>query len=487
MQKVDKNNLKYLGEDFQYKLVKTFIEEPKFFEKMEPLVNQNMFTEPSLRNIVRIMKDYMTEFSVTPDYGVIDMLLGNTNIDEIALQIDRERLKYIQNEVTLSGYEKVKELCEKFFKQQNMVKVANKILQIAGEGDLDKYEECLDQFEKVVEISTDEDLGITPLENLDEAFLAESVVSIPTGIPELDNELGGGLDKGKLGLVIGPTGFGKTTLMTAFAYNAAVSGKKVLQIIFEDDVIDIRRKYISRMLNVEAFKFRQKADKGGLTTEEREELKAQLYAMPEFNSVKDNILIKRFTPGAGTTASDIIAFIKKVINSGFKPDMVTIDYFEPIAHEKGGGNISEWAQEGVTMRKLEGAAKDLDVAIWIPSQGGRNSFTAEVVNLSMGGGSIKKQQIAQVVMSITRNLSDLSSSKATITILKNRAGRSGKTFSGIYFDNGTCQVSMSGVKQYDDMKKYHEYEQETNASETFAFARDNRMEEDEDEFLGDNF
>ena len=64
MEKIDKNNLGYLGEDFQYKLVKTFIEEPRFFEKMEVIIDQNMFTESSLKNIVRIMKNYYKEKGV---------------------------------------------------------------------------------------------------------------------------------------------------------------------------------------------------------------------------------------------------------------------------------------------------------------------------------------------------------------------------------------------------------------------------------------
>ena len=250
--------------------------------------------------------------------------------------------------------------------------------------------------------------------------------------------------------------------MTAFAYNAAIMGKKVLQIVFEDDIKDIRRKYASRMSNLEAFLIKTSKERGGISDEERAKLAATIKGMPENQMLRENIRIKRFVPGAGTTASDIIAYIKKEINSGFKPDMVTIDYFEPIDHERGTGNLSEWSQEGVTMRKLEGAAKDLDIAIWIPSQGGRDSFAAEIVTISMGGGSIKKQQIAQVILSITRSLSDLANSTATVTVLKNRAGRSGKTFSGIYFDNGTCTIRFDGVKTYEDLKAYKEGEKDAN-------------------------
>ena len=267
MEKIDKTKLGYLGAEFQYRLVKMFIEEPKYFEKMESIVDQNMFTENSLRNIVRIMKDEFSEHGNVPDYVTINTILGVNNTDNISLTIDRECLEKVKTETILQDYDVVKETAERFFKQQNMIRVANKVLKIAGDGDLEQFDECKDEFERVVEIASVDDDEENPMDDLDEALSAESVETIPTGIPEIDFNLGGGLDKGKLGLVIGPAGFGKTTMMTAFGYHAATHGKKVLQIIFEDEIIDIRRKFISRMTGKEAFVIKAKQENGGLTAE----------------------------------------------------------------------------------------------------------------------------------------------------------------------------------------------------------------------------
>ena len=160
--------------------------------------------------------------------------------------------------------------------------------------------------------------------------------------------------------------------------------------------------------------------------------------------------------------------------------MVTIDYFEAADQERGYPNKSEWTLEGIAMRKLEGAAKDFGIAIWIPSQGGRDSFTAQIVNMSMGGGSIKKQQIAQVVMSISRTLEDIDNNTATLTILKNRAGRSGASFEGIYFNNGTCQISFDHVKEYKtslELKKEID-RQKMSSNQTFAQSYFKQQEEE---------
>ena len=385
--------------------------------------------------------------------------------------------------MVLRDYDVVKETAERFFKQQNMIKVANKVLKIAGDGDLDQFDECKNEFDKVVEIASDDDDEENPMDELDEALSAESVETIPTGIPEIDYNLGGGLDKGKLGLVIGPAGFGKTTMMTAFGYYAATHGKKVLQVIFEDETIDIRRKFISRMTGTEAFVIKSKPENDGLTNAERVKLKETILSNPDYELLKKNLRIKRFVPGGGTTISDIIAYIKRTINRGFYPDMVTIDYFEAADQERGYPNKSEWTLEGIAMRKLEGAAKDLGLAIWIPSQGGRDSFTATIVNMSMGGGSIKKQQIAQVVMSISRTLEDIDNNTATLTILKNRAGRSGASFEGIYFNNGTCTISFDHVKEFRSANELKKEMDRQKMSSNQAFASNYFRQQEENDLF----
>jgi circadian clock protein KaiC len=50
----------------------------------------------------------------------------------------------------------------------------------------------------------------------------------PTGVPNLDPVLGGGLPRGALALVVGPPGGGKTTLAGQMAFAAARAGRRVL-------------------------------------------------------------------------------------------------------------------------------------------------------------------------------------------------------------------------------------------------------------------
>ena len=107
------------------------------------------------------------------------------------------------------------------------------------------------------------------------------------------------------------------------------------------------------------------------------------------------------------------------------------------------------------MRKLENMAKDLNIAIWIPTQGNKGSITnKDVVTMDQAGGSIIKVQVAQVVISIARTLEDIDNNRATLAVLKNRSGKSGVVLQNIIFNNGTSTVSCDDVMQYDSAVAY---------------------------------
>lgn len=819
MSKIDKSNLEYLGVEFQYRLIKAFIEDGGFFRDLNSVVEQNMFTETYLRTIVGVMKDYYNRQESVPSYEMIEILLRQKITVEDEIQYYTETLDKIKK-TTTEGYKEIEDLAEKFFFQQNLIKVSNQIKSMASGGDISKYEECKQLLEGALAVGRKNDNTTTPFQSIDEDLSPESVVTIPTGIEKLDASLGGGIDKGKVGLIICPMGCGKalpedelvvtpdgfteirnikvgdyvigsngrrtmvtgvfpqgerdiyevtfsdgtscrcdkehlwtvntweqrhkkkmskgirkhyidytfntiktlddlmkvgfrsekhhnehnfripiclpveynkrkllidpyllgyfigdgcfsrgtitvgdldesdtinnlnncgfkfvvrkhkdratslnfhkdfkdtlckyyninnsksdnkfipsdylysniedriailnglmdsdgycgkrgtsvfttkskklaenireivlslggfasistkksryfnrkynkvvdcgisynvsislcdkniplyrlkrkqervkyremkkneryfesakyigksqaicikvdaedelfltkdyivthnTSMTTCLAANAArtlckqndFEGYKVLQICFEDMPRDLHRKYIANVTKVEA----RNLNESESTTES---VKQILRNSADFNLIDSNIKIMNLYTGE-ETATSIKEKIKKKINEGFKPDVVIIDYFECIECEAGYSRSDVTEREGRTMRKFENMAKELDVALWIPTQGNRESISAELVTNDKVGGSIRKNQIAQVVLSITRSVDDVRNKRATLAILKNRTGEAGLTLNGVFFDNGTCTINTENVIEFDDVLGYNEHVQE---------------------------
>jgi archaellum biogenesis ATPase FlaH len=400
-----------------------------------------MFTDPNLKTFVGVMKNYYERGGVVPSYDMMDVELRNISHSERETETYEAVLDKVKNTPS-EGVDRIRELAEKFFRQQNIVRTANEILKIAGNGDSDQYEACVGLLNDAMTKGIHNDFGECLFDHLEETLSDDYRIPIPTGIGKIDETLEGGLGKGELGVIIGPTSFGKTSLTTAMASHAAEQGFKVLQIVFEDRIKQIQRKHLGRITGIEA-KDLSKPDNIEL-------VKSTLEAYPLKEAMQNNLRIVKF-PSGEKTARQIERFIKKMINSGFKPDLTIIDYFECLEHENDKSISNEYEKEGKTMRRFEAMAGELDMAIWIPSQGTKESINLELVTMDKIGGSVKKAQIAHVIMSIARTVDDIANNKATIAILKNRAGKSGKVFNNVDFNNGTCRISTDNVDEYDSM------------------------------------
>lgn len=436
-----RSDLGYLGETFQYRLTHEFMENHTFFEDLSSIIDQNMFTDPNLKTLVGVMKNYYEREGHVPSYDMLEVELRDISHSDKEIETYLAILEKVRNSAS-DGVERTRELAEKFFKQQNIIRTANEILKIAGNGDTNQYEACVDLLNDAMTKGTHNDFGEGLFDHINETLSDDYRVPIPTGIGKIDEALEGGLGKGELGVIIGPTSFGKTSLTTAMASHAACNGYKVLQIVFEDRIKQIQRKHLGRITGIEA-KDLSKPDVIDL-------VRQTIDAFPQKEELEKNLRIVKF-PSGEKTARQLERFIKKLINSGFKPDLTIIDYFECLEHEIDKSSSNEFSQEGKTMRRFEAMAGELDMAIWIPSQGTKDSINLELVTMDKIGGSVKKAQIAHVIMSIARTVDDIANNKATIAILKNRAGKSGKVFNNVEFNNGTCRISTDNVDELDSL------------------------------------
>lgn len=422
------------------------MENPKFFMNINNIIDQNMFTESSLRTFVGVLKDYYMKQENVPSYSLMETLLRSKSKNEIEIQYFIDTISKIRD-MSSEGVDTINDMADKFFRQQNLTKAINQIQRIIENGNFERYYECEDIIKKAIETRSDEDDYIHFDDNLDDVLSDDYRCAIPTGIGKIDETLEGGLGKGELGIILGPSSFGKTSLTTSLAGYAATykcdknngKGFKVVQYVFEDREKQIQRKHIGKLTNIES--------KDLSKDEYIDKVRDTISAFEDRQMLHDNLLIKRLKSGE-VTASEIHRKIRKLINAGFKPDMVIIDYFECLKLESGHtAGDSEWSKEGITMRKLESMANELEIALWVPIQGTKDSLGAELVTMSQGGGSVKKIQIGHIIMSIARTMESIEQNLATIAILKNRAGKAGKVFNNVEFNNGTCRISTDNIDE----------------------------------------
>ena len=240
-----------------------------------------------------------------------------------------------------------------------------------------------------------------------------------------------------------------TSATTGFCANAATvktednngMGYKVLHFFFEDTEVAIRRKYYGYLTDIDACELSDPNNK-------QIALKILMNNENELrNMMARNVICQRLTTGE-YSASDIKYLIQQYISKGFVPDLVVIDYFECLKPEKNmdGYNDSEWTREGITMRKLEGIAKEFDVALWVPIQSTKDAINQEYVGMNQGGGSVKKTQIGHIVIQLAQTLEQKERGVLNIFIGKLRAVKIGRTsFPNVGFNNGTCKFDFSNL------------------------------------------
>lgn len=437
-----KKDLGYLGQDFQYKLVKLFIEDSSFFTMINSIVDQNMFTEDVLRRIVGLIKDRYNESGVPPTYEDLDLYVRVHVQDMITLDTILSTIQALR-ETSLVGQDIVKEEADKFFKQQNLTKAINKAIEIVKEGNSSKYYDIEDLIRKALDTNVGLDLGYNPMDGIDEALEETYRITVPTGFSRLDKALYGGLGLGELGIIIAPSNVGKSSAVCGFAASAATykckendyKGYKVMHIHFEDEDVNIKRKYYGWITGVDAIDL----SKPDIKPKVKAQLKSDL--CEEAKMIKSNIWC--FHPLSGEIGvNNIEQYIKIGIARGFKPNLLIVDYFECL-EMSGDKSDSEWTREGKTMRKLETLAHKYNLALWVPVQGTKDSFDKEILGLSSAGGSVKKVQIGHVIISLARTEEQKKQHRVNLSLQKFRAGRmDDPVMPNVKFNNGTGRFEI---------------------------------------------
>ena len=116
-QKIDKTNLGYLGVDYQYKLVKYFIEDTGFFDGIVNIVDPNAFTEPSLRNFVSIIKDKYLTNNIVPSYEMIGIITKSKSKNSIDIEECDALIHKLKFETSYEGNIEAKDIAIRFFKR----------------------------------------------------------------------------------------------------------------------------------------------------------------------------------------------------------------------------------------------------------------------------------------------------------------------------------------------------------------------------------
>ena len=420
----DKKNFGYLGNTFQIQLLNNIILYKDFSNTIIDVIDPHYFDNQYFRLICQMIKEYYTKYEHTPTFDTLEQLAKSEITSPMAQKSVLDMVEQIKSS-SEDGYEFVQEKSLKFCKQQELQKVMGKAQKIIDKGDFESYDRLEEMVRGALQVG-EVDKGTNDVFfDIDDVLNEDYRHPIPIGVAGIDNLLKGGLAKGEIGVILAPTGVGKSTFTTKIANHAFNLGYNVLQIFFEDNPKIIQRKHFTLWT--------------GIAPDDLSDHKDEvLEKVKEIQKQRKNKLILKKLPSDTVTMNQIKNQVRKMIADGTRVDMIILDYIDCVVPDKMLGD--EWKSEGSVMRSFEALCHELDIAGWTATQGNRNSISSEVVTTDQMGGSIKKAQVGHVIITVAKSLQQKEMNLATIAITKSRIGKDGIIFENCKFDNGMLEI-----------------------------------------------
>jgi replicative DNA helicase len=396
-----------------------------------------------------MIREYYTKYDHTPSFDTLEQITKSELQQEIASKIVMDTIKKIKD-APIDGVGFVQEKALKFCKQQELQKVMGKAQKIIDGGEFENYDTLEEMVKTALQVGAKDTSMLDVFSNLDQVLEDDYRHPIPMGIPGIDRLLKGGLAKGEIGVILAPTGVGKSTVLTKMANHAFNLGFNVLQIFFEDNPKVIQRKHFTLWTKVHPDDLSEKKDEVMKRVREIEE------SMP-------NKLIMKKLPSDTMTMLQIKNQIRKMVSDGIKVDMIVLDYIDCIVPDKNLGD--EWKSEGSVMRAFEAMCHEMNIVGWTATQGNRSSISSEVVTTDQMGGSIKKAQVGHVIISIAKTLQQKEMKLATIAITKSRIGDDGVVFENCKFDNAMIEIDTESSMTFLGLEEQKEERQRQRVKE----------------------
>lgn len=362
-------NFEYLGQSFQLQLLNQIVVDKEFAHSIVDVIEPNYFENKYFKIIIQMIKEYHSKYEVTPSFETLNQITRSELPQEMVAKVVLDTVKKIKD-VEIEGTQFVQEKALKFCKQQEVSKAMTKAQKIIDGGEFESYDTIEELFKTALQVGERETSLMDVFSNLDEVLNEDYRHPIPMGIPGIDRLLKGGLAKGEIGVILAPTGVGKSTLLTKISNHAFNLGYNVLQIFFEDNPKIIQRKHIVLWTGIHP---------DDLEIKKQEVIKK----VREVEGTMNNKLILQKYASDTLSMNQIKNSIRKLIADGQQIDMVLLDYIDCVLPDR--QLEDEWKSEGSVMRGFEAMCHELSLVGWTATQGNRCCSLDTIVDVKNKG------------------------------------------------------------------------------------------------------
>jgi replicative DNA helicase len=400
------DTLSKYGQSFQTKVISALITDVRLVDTLHEVIHTKFFESEANKWIVEHIIEYYNQYKSNPSLDVFKVEVSKLD-DKSTQKNIVEQLKQVFTAIGDADLQYVKDEFSAFCINQNLKNVIVQSVDLLKAGNYDRIKELVD---KAMKVGVEADLGMDYVLDFDERTDQINRSTIPTDWDTINDLMDGGLGPGELGVVVAPSGVGKTWVLCALGAAAIRAGKTVVHYSME-----LSEKYVGSRYDT-VFTQIPSAD----LPNKKDDVKDKI------RKLKGKLIIKYFPP-KGVSPKKLEAHIEKMTAAGNKPDLIIVDYADLLLSHTNKSD-STYGEQGGVYIELRGLGGELGIPIWTASQTNRTGIDAEVIEADKIADSYAKVMNADFIMSLSRKSKDKLNNTARMHIMKNRFGQDGITF-----------------------------------------------------------
>ena len=408
------------GKSFQEGLVQLIYEDRSFADQITEVLDPQFIELNYLRIFLQKIMDYRDRYGRHPSIHAIATILKTEleTQDEVIQKQVREYFLRIHNH-ELSDVEYIKETSIDFCRKQNLKEAMLKSVGLLQNCSFDEISTVINE---ALKLGSETNFGYDYMADFETRFVPRYRVPCTTGWPEIDKLCGGGLGKSELGVVIAPTGAGKSMALVHLGTQAIKEGKTVIHYTLELQDRIIATRYDSCIT--------------GYPLSDIINFKEEVY--DEIKDLDGTLVIKEY-PTKSASTNTIKAHLSKLVKRGIIPGMIIIDYadlLKPVVVRKEKRSELESIYE-----EIRAISTEFQCPVWTASQTNRSGLNAEVITMEQISEAFNKCFVADFIFSISRTIQDKQNNQGKLFIAKNRNGPDGMVYN-IFMDTSNVNIKI---------------------------------------------
>jgi len=418
---MERANFSHFGKSFQEALCLLMLEDRPFTDQITEVFDITFLELGYLRLFTSKMLGYREKYGVHPTKKIMSTVI-KSDMDRENEAIQKQVRDYFARALSagpVKDSEFIKDKALDFCRKQKLKGAMLK--------SVDLLQSCsFDEISKIINdalvLGSDSNFGYDYLKDFEERFEIKSRNPISTGWPEIDSISGKGLGNGELGVVVAPTGAGKSMVLTHLGAQALLRGVTVIHYTLELSDTTIASRYDSCITGVglgDLFSFKE------LIYEKVQDVKGQL-------------IIKEYPTKSASTRT-IKNHLEKLMNRGIEPGLIIVDYgdlLRPVVARKEKRTELESIYE-----EMRCIAQEFECPVWTASQTNRSGLNAEVITMESISEAFSKCFVADFIFTVSRTMDDKTSNTGRLYVAKNRNGPDGLVYP-IFMDTSNVKIRV---------------------------------------------